>query len=65
MIAPLPKVLYEWFGRWEKLSTSCYKFILEPSAIDVVRIAKTVSSSTKKTSAKTSDMKERHNFVSI
>jgi hypothetical protein len=30
----LVKVLYEWFGRWEKLSTSCYKFILEPSAID-------------------------------
>ncbi|EJK75190.1 hypothetical protein THAOC_03095, partial [Thalassiosira oceanica] len=64
----LVKVLYEWFGRWEKLSTSCYKFILEPSAIDVVRIAKSASgsSSTKKTSARTSDMKsERHNFVSI
>eukprot|EP00569_Conticribra_weissflogii_P020287 CAMPEP_0171427684 /NCGR_PEP_ID=MMETSP0881-20121228/4770_1 /TAXON_ID=67004 /ORGANISM="Thalassiosira weissflogii, Strain CCMP1336" /LENGTH=1579 /DNA_ID=CAMNT_0011947393 /DNA_START=177 /DNA_END=4916 /DNA_ORIENTATION=- len=39
----LVKVLYEWFGRWEKLSTSCYKFILEPSAIDVVRIAKAAS----------------------
>ena len=36
----LVKVLYEWFGRWEKLSTQCYKFILEPSAVDVVRIAK-------------------------
>ena len=41
----LVKVLYEWFGRWEKLSTSCYKFILEPSAIDVVRIAKAASGS--------------------
>jgi len=36
----LVKVLYEWFGRWEKLSTQCYKFVLEPSAVDVVRIAK-------------------------
>lgn len=41
----LVKVLYEWFGRWEKLSTSCYKFILEPSAIDVVRIAKAATGS--------------------
>ena len=39
----LVKVLYEWFGRWEKLSTSCYKFILEPSAVDVVRLAKAAS----------------------
>jgi len=65
---PLLQVLYEWFGRWEKLSTSCYKFILEPSAIDVVRIAKAASgsSSTKKISTRTSDLKsERHNFVSI
>lgn len=36
----LVKVLYEWFGRWEKLSSQCYKFSLEPSANDVVRIAK-------------------------
>ncbi len=36
----LVKVLYEWFGRWEKLSSQCYKFSLEPSASDVVRIAK-------------------------
>lgn len=42
----LVKVLYEWFGRWEKLSTSCYKFILEPSAIDVVRLAKAATGST-------------------
>ena len=36
----LVKVLYEWFGRWEKLSTQCYKYVLDPSAVDVVRIAK-------------------------
>jgi len=36
----LVKVLYEWFGRWEKLSTQCYKHVLEPSAVDVVRLAK-------------------------
>ena len=36
----LVKVLYEWVGRWEKLSKQCYNFTLEPSASDVVRIAK-------------------------
>ena len=36
----LVKVLYEWFGRWEKLSSQCYKHVLEPSAVDIVRIAK-------------------------
>lgn len=36
----LVKVLYEWFGRWEKLSSQIYKHVLEPSAVDVVRIAK-------------------------
>mmetsp|Transcript_22116 Transcript_22116/g.28237 ORF Transcript_22116/g.28237 Transcript_22116/m.28237 type:complete len:201 (+) Transcript_22116:666-1268(+) len=41
----LVKVLYEWFGRWEKLSTQCYKFGLEPSAVDVVRIAKAAGGS--------------------
>lgn len=41
----LVKVLYEWFGRWEKLSTSCYSYTLEPSAVDVVRIAKTATGS--------------------
>lgn len=35
----LVKVLYEWFGRWEKLSTTCYKFI----TIDVVSLAKAAS----------------------
>jgi len=43
----LVKVLYEWFGRWEKLSTQCYKFILEPSAVDVVRIAKAAGNSSR------------------
>jgi hypothetical protein len=36
----LVKVLYEWFGRWEKLSTSIYRHSLDPSAVDVVKIAK-------------------------
>ena len=36
----LVKVLYEWFGRWEKLSDQCYRLTLDPSAADVVRIAK-------------------------
>jgi hypothetical protein len=41
----LVKVLYEWFGRWEKLSSQIYKHILEPSAVDVVRIAKAAGAS--------------------
>ena len=36
----LVKVLYEWFGRWEKLCTSIYKHKLDPTSVDVVRIAK-------------------------
>uniref|UniRef100_A0A6U5I1L8 Exocyst complex component Sec3 C-terminal domain-containing protein n=1 Tax=Corethron hystrix TaxID=216773 RepID=A0A6U5I1L8_9STRA len=36
----LVKVLYEWFGRFEKLSSQCYGVRLEPSAVDVVRMAK-------------------------
>jgi len=62
----LVKVLYEWFGRWEKLSTSCYKFILEPSAIDVVRIAKksaSGSASSRRIEGKSSDSK--HKLVSV
>jgi len=60
----LVKVLYEWFGRWEKLSTSCYKFILEPSAIDVVRLAKAATGAT---AGKRPDGKaeSRKNFASI
>lgn len=42
----LVKVLYEWFGRWEKLSSQIYKHVLEPSAVDVVRIAKAAGAST-------------------
>lgn len=38
----LVKVLYEWFGRWEKLCSSCYNHAMDPSAVDVVRIAKQV-----------------------
>lgn len=41
----LVKVLYEWFGRWEKLSSQIYKYVLEPSAVDVVRIAKAAGAS--------------------
>jgi Exocyst complex component Sec3 len=36
----LVKVLYEWFGRWDKLCTLLYKHKLDPSPVDVVRIAK-------------------------
>ena len=36
----LVKILFEWFGRWEKLSTHLYRFKLDCSAVDVVRIAK-------------------------
>jgi hypothetical protein len=36
----LVKVLYEWFGRWEKLCSTIYKHKLDPTPVDVVRIAK-------------------------
>lgn len=36
----LVKVLYEWFGRWEKMSAAIYRHKLEPTPVDVVRIAK-------------------------
>ena len=42
----LVKVLYEWFGRWEKLSSQCYQHKLDPSAVDIVRIAKAAGSAT-------------------
>ncbi|KAL3822443.1 hypothetical protein ACHAXA_006871, partial [Cyclostephanos tholiformis] len=62
----LVKVLYEWFGRWEKLSTSCYKFILEPSAIDVVRIAKAVSGSATSSGKQTFEGKsEKNRYAAI
>ncbi|KAL7541780.1 hypothetical protein ACHAXR_011217 [Thalassiosira sp. AJA248-18] len=62
----LVKVLYEWFGRWEKLSTSCYKFILEPSAIDVVRIAKSASGSAASSGKRNTDGRpSEKKYVSI
>lgn len=36
----LVKVLFEWFGRWEKMSSQLYGHKLDPGAIDIVRIAK-------------------------
>ena len=36
----LVKVLYEWFGRWEKLSTTIYRHQLQPNAMEIVKIAK-------------------------
>jgi Exocyst complex component Sec3 len=44
----LVKVLYEWFGRWEKLSSTIYKHKLDPSAVDVVRIAKAAGGASSK-----------------
>jgi Exocyst complex component Sec3 len=43
----LVKVLYEWFGRWEKLCTTLYKHKLDPSSVDVVRIAKAAGGTVK------------------
>jgi Exocyst complex component Sec3 len=43
----LVKVLYEWFGRWEKLCTTLYKHKLDPSSVDVVRIAKAAGGAVK------------------
>jgi len=45
----LVKVLYEWFQSWEKVSTQCYGHTLEPSAIQVVRIAKDAANVIQKT----------------
>lgn len=43
----LVKVLYEWFGRWEKLCSSIYRHKLDPSPVDVVRIAKAAGGAAK------------------
>lgn len=43
----LVKVLYEWFGRWEKLCTAIYRHKLDPSPVEVVRIAKAAGGATK------------------
>jgi hypothetical protein len=40
-------VLYEWFGRWEKLSSAIYSHKLDPSSVDVVRIAKAAGGASK------------------
>ena len=58
----LVKVLYEWFGRWEKLSSQIYKHVLEPSAVDVVRIAKAAGASNRqdeRTTGRISSMEGR------
>ena len=51
----LVKVLYEWFGRWEKLSTAIYRHKLDPSAVDVVRIAKAAGGASKKQSSQSAE----------
>ncbi len=58
----LVKVLYEWVGRWEKLSKTCYNFTLEPSASDVVRIAKQAAGISAK---KISDEKKRNASTAV
>ena len=51
----LVKVLFEWFGRWEKLSSSIYRDKLDPGALDVVRIAKAAGGGGSKPRASTSN----------
>lgn len=36
----LVRVIYEWFGRWDKLCGSIYRHKLDPGPVDIVRIAK-------------------------
>ena len=59
----LVKVLYEWFGRWEKLSTSIYRHTLDPSAVDVVKIAKAAGGG--KSAVKSSGGANEFGFKSI
>ena len=58
----LVKVLYEWFGRWEKLSSQLYGHRLDPSAVDVVRIAKAAGGAAK---PHTKDRDSEFGFKSI
>jgi Exocyst complex component Sec3 len=51
----LVKVLYEWFGRWEKLCTQLYNHLLSPSAVDIVRIAKAAGGDNKPKQGSSSD----------
>mmetsp|Transcript_19589 Transcript_19589/g.22520 ORF Transcript_19589/g.22520 Transcript_19589/m.22520 type:complete len:1448 (+) Transcript_19589:302-4645(+) len=45
----LVRMLYDWFNRWEKMSFSCYNYKLEPSPVEIVRLAKTKVGAVKKT----------------
>jgi hypothetical protein len=55
----LVKVLYEWFGRWEKLSSQCYNHVMDPSAVDVVRIAKQAGGSSSTANATAAKQKQQ------
>jgi hypothetical protein len=54
----LVKDLFEWFGRWEQLSSQIYVHKLDPGAIDIVRIAK-VAGGAAKPKAKEKDHEEK------
>ncbi len=43
----LVKVLFEWFGRWEKLSSQIYLHRLDPGAMEILRIANAVGGAAK------------------
>lgn len=51
----LVKVLYEWFGRWEKMSSQLYGHKLDPSAVDIVKIAKAAGGGAKSRQGSVSD----------
>ena len=51
----LVKVLYEWFGRWEKMCTQIYGHTLNPSAVDIVRIAKAAGGAARPKQGSTND----------
>jgi hypothetical protein len=44
----LVKVLFEWFGRWEELSSQIYLHKLDPGAVDIVRICKAAGGAAKR-----------------
>lgn len=37
------KMLFQWFTRWENISTQCYKLVLQPSAVEVVKMTKLIA----------------------
>jgi hypothetical protein len=43
----LVKVLFEWFGRWERLCLAIYRHKLDPSPVVIVRIAKAAGGAAK------------------